>query len=883
MLCQLGAQVDSLPALDTIPQDSLLVLDSLARSQDSLLEAIPVTYRLSTDSLDAPVEYNARDSMIYDIADEKIYLYGDAMVAYTTITLKASKIIFDWNTSIVTAEGMPDSTGRMAGFPQFSDGSQEFKAEQMRYNFKTRKGIVYEVTTQQNDVIVHGTRSKFISIEPQDTIEERRDIIYSQDAIFTTCTHPEPHFGIRSQKQKVIPNKLVIIGPSNLEIMGVPTPVWLPFGFFPISSGRQTGLLFPRDYQYSPQWGFGLEGVGWFFPLGDHFNLSLTSNLYVKGTWGVNASSQYRKRYKYSGSFDLGYDVRRTEADDGTIDRPKSYRFTWSHRQDPAAHPVNNFSGSINIQTNNYQSRVFNDAERVLQNQLNSNIAFNRNWKDKPISLSVGLTHNQNSSTRQVTVNFPNINFQTQTLYPLKRKNPVGKEKWYETITFRYQGEARNRFQASDTTLFSQKTLDEAEFGIRHRMNSGTSFKLWYFNLNPGVDYQEVWYLKSYQQEFTPGLEIDSVFNNGIYELDTVSYGTVSDTLLPGFVSYRQFNASLSLNTQLFGMLRLGKTQVRHVIKPSISMNFVPDYTDPSLGYFQNIQDASDPNELNQYSIFTGSIYGGPPQSGQQWALNYSLNNIFEAKVFSKKLEDYKKVKLFDNIIVSGNYNFAADSLKWSPVSMTGTTRFLKGITTLSLRATFDPYDIEMVGNSLRRVDRFYRDTKGKFLRFDNATASFNTGITVGKLRALLFGEEEKVVESEEEARSQNQEIEETDFLSLFENFRVNHNMSLRLIGQADGSDTLIVATHAINCSGSIELTDNWNINVGNFGYDFVRKGITYPSVGFSRDLHCWEMGLNWQPTRGTYSFFIRVKPGTLDFISIPYQRSNGDPINAFQ
>ncbi|MCB0551360.1 MAG: LPS-assembly protein LptD, partial [Phaeodactylibacter sp.] len=205
-----------------------------------------------------------------------------------------------------TAEGMPDSLGRPSGKPEFSDGAQSFVADSMRYNFQTRKGVVYDVTTKQNDVVVHGARSKFVSSPAQDSTQKANDVIFSSDALFTTCTHDNPHFGIHSRKQKVVPNKLVVVGPSNLEIMGVPTPLWLPFGFFPISSGRRTGLLFPRDYQYSPQWGFGLEGIGWFFPLGDHFNLSLTTNLYIKGTWGVNASSQYRKRYKYNGSFDLG-------------------------------------------------------------------------------------------------------------------------------------------------------------------------------------------------------------------------------------------------------------------------------------------------------------------------------------------------------------------------------------------------------------------------------------------------------------------------------------------------------------------------------------------------------------------------------------------------
>ncbi|MCB0563837.1 MAG: LPS-assembly protein LptD [Phaeodactylibacter sp.] len=887
-MLNLTAQDGNIPMRDTLPPVQLdsMQVDTFAAGGDSLLAPVRQV-AFSKDSLDAPVAYNATDSMIYDISGQKIHLYGNASVTYTTITLEAAHIVFDWATNIVTAEGMPDSLGRPSGLPEFSDGEQSFVADSMRYNFLTSKGVVYDVTTTQNDVVVHSARSKFVSNTVQDSTQQRNDVIFSSDAIFTTCTHDNPHFGVHSRKQKIVPNKLVVVGPSNLEIMGVPTPLWLPFGFFPISSGRRTGLLFPRDYQYSPQWGFGLEGIGWFFPLGDHFNLSLTTNLYIKGTWGVNATSQYRKRYKYNGNFDLGYDVRRQEDDEGNIDRPKSFRFRWSHQQDRSAHPTNTFGGSINIQTNNYQSRVFNDASRVLQNQLNSNLAFSKNWRDKPINLNASLSHSQNSATRNVTVNFPNVKFQTQALYPFKRKERSGKEKWFETITLRYQGDARNRFEATDTTLFSQKTLREAQFGVQHSVNSGTSFKLFrYLNLNPSVSYDEVWYLKSLRKDFIPGLEIDTTFNNGLETYDTLSYGMVNDTLIPGFKSFREFNASISLNTQIFGTVQFKKgwlRGIRHVMKPSVSFGFMPDYTDPSLGYYRTVESETDPNEFSEYSIFQGAIFGGPSSGGRQMAMSYSINNIFEAKYFSKKDSSDKKLKLFDNIIVSGNYNFAADSLNFSPVNISGTTRLAKGLTTVGLRAQFDPYVVEKINGRTVRLNEFAWNRDGKLLRFVNAQARFNTNITVGKIRALFMGEEEEVVEDPlEEEEKKLRKPEETDFLSLFENFRIGHNLVFDWEGLPDGRDTFKVATHSINCQGSIQMTDNWNINIGNFGYDFVRKGITYPSVGFSRNLHCWEMGMNWQPTRGTYSFYIQVRPGTLDFLKIPYNRNNIDARSGF-
>ena len=619
-----SAQDNPLSAEDSLSTQPVLPLDSL--SQDStaqLADSLTATQTISfsNDSLEAPVNYSAVDSMIYDIKGQKIHLFGNAQVAYKTIQLDADHIIFDWESNIVTAGGLPDSTGNLAGFPVFKDGDQEFTAKRMRYNFQSRKGVIYEVTTQQNDVVVLGAKSKFVSGEQieGDTTTEVNDFVYSQDALFTTCTHAEPHYGIRSRKQKVIPNKLVVVGPSNLELMGVPTPLWLPFGFFPITQGRRTGLIFPRDYEYSQQWGFGLRELGWFFPLGEHFNLTLTTNLYLKGTWGVNARSNYRKRYKYNGSFNLGYDSRRSELTDGTVARTNSFAFQWQHRQDRAAHPTNTFGGSINIQTNNYQSNVFND-ERVLNNQLRSNLTFSKVWQDRPFNLNVAFSHSQNTSTNNISITFPSVQFRTQALYPFKRKEAGGgKEKWYERITFRYNGDARNRFDATDSTLFTQQTLDDAQFGVRHDVTGGTSFKLLkYLNLNPSVSYQEVWYLRTLERLYTPGLEVDTLDNNGLISYDTLRFGTIEDVNRFGFQSWRQYSVGVGLNTQLFGTMQFRKGFIRglrHVVKPSVSLSFAPNYRDPALGYIQTVQSETDPDEEEEYSIFRDGVFGGPPNS----------------------------------------------------------------------------------------------------------------------------------------------------------------------------------------------------------------------------------------------------------------------------
>lgn len=893
-------QGQTTPTRDTIPlRTSRVAPDSLSLSrQDSLFFGI--TY--SKDSLDAQVDYGAADSMRLDVKNRKVYLWGEAYANYTTIELKADYIVLDWETSIVTASGWPDSTGRMAGLPEFADGEQKFTADSMRYNFQARKGIVYDVETQQNDVRVVGARSKFISGVQTQGDTTRNDVVYSEDALFTTCTAEHPHFGIHSNKQKVIPNKLVIVGPSNLEIMGIPTPLWLPFGFFPIKSGRSTGLLFPSDYEYSPTWGFGLRDIGWFFPLGEHINLSVTGNIYIKGRWGVTAASQYRKRYKYNGNFRLGYEKILNENSQGTLDVNNSFIFSWSHRQDRTAHPTNTLGGQINIQTNNYQSRVFNDANNVLQNQLNSNFTFSKNWQNKPISFTAAFSHSQNTATRNVNITLPNLQFLTQTLYPLKRKIRTGPEQWYETITLRYTADARATFTATDTTLFTTETLDNGQYGMRQTATSGTSFKLFkYFNLNPNVNYGETWYFNTLRRDFDPTLdfEVDTIFNadRTDFELDTTinSYGSIIDRRQFGLEAFREFSASVSLNTQLFGTMQFRGDGwlkgLRHVAKMSTSINYSPDYSNDAA-YIRFVQaDARFPDSLQQYSIFDRGIYGTPRQGGQQFSLGYSINNIFEAKVRKDTAE--QKIKLFDNLVVNGNYNFSADSLNWSPVSINGTARFFKGITTFSTLIRFDPYALEQSSfGTFQKVNRFQWRETGKLLRFTDANMRFNTRLTISKIREIFQGKEEEFIEDinpegqngPPQQRPNPTTVFEEDFLSLFENFSINHNLVFGWnTDTRTGNIAYDLSVNSINLQGNIQLTKNWRINIGNFGYDFVRQDFTYPSLGFSRDLHCWEMGLNVQPTRGTYSFYISVKPGTLGFLKLPYQRNNADTLNAFR
>ncbi len=880
-------------AQDPYPKlpDSLSVADTLpVVFPDSFQFSAPRTIRFSNDSLDAPVEYNAVDSMVLDNIAKKIYLYGQASVKYTDINLKAAFIELDWANNLVTAEVREDTvTGQMIGVPEFQDGDQTFTAKRMRYNFKTRKGMVYDVRTKQTDLFVHGSRMKFIQGEKKDT-SKPENTLFGQKLLFTTCEADHPHFGVRSTKQKIIPDKLAIVGPSQIEIMGVPTPIWLPFGFFPLKKGRSTGLLFPKDYEYSESWGFGLRDIGWYFPVGDHLNLALRSNIYFRGTYGVALQADYRKRYQFSSALNLRFDSQVQEnLETGKFGRTKSFGIQFNLNQEAAAHPNAKIGGNINIQGNRNNQRVFNDAYNVLNSQLYSNLNFSKNWPGKPYSLSASFNHSQNLNNRKVTINFPNVQFQTQTLYPFKKK--VTQDKWYESIALRYAGEARNSFVTNDTSIFTQKMWNDAVAGARHNIDANTSFKLLkYINVNPNVSFNEIWQLKSISKSFDSRnvIKADTVADpfdpaKALIRYDT-TFGTVRTDTLSGFASFRQFSAGVSLNTRIFFTLKTGKLTplraIRWEMRPNLSFNYSPNYLNPALNYFDSVQQDSRYPLIKQiYSRFDNiAVYGTPTPSGRQMAIGYSLNNIFQAKAYSKRDSMEKKIKLIDNLVIGGSYNYAADSLKWSQLSMSTTARFFKGMTTMGFFMSLDPYLENAQG---LRYNRTVWEQGRIIPRMETARFSFVTDLTVQKIREMFQGKKEELVTDVRNNQPKKRDEQEQDFLSLFENFSISHNLDFSW--EARGNETIFrMGTNSINAQGNVELTKNWGVSVGNIGYDFVSKGLTYPAIGFTRDLHCWQLSFAWQPQRGTYVLNIQVKPGTLDFIKIPYQKNNYDSRSGF-
>ncbi len=887
-----GAQVDSIPP-------------------EAVFSGSTEPYTISQDSLDAPVTYSSRDSMEVDMVHQQIHLYGQAEVNYEQIKLQANHIVLDYGTNVVRAEPWPDSSGTLAGDPQFSDGGQDFSSKGITYNFKSRKGIITETVTTQEDVFIHSAKSKFVSGGIQTNDSTRSDVIYTEGAIFTTCSLDHPHFGIRTQRAKVVPNKLAIIGPSNLEIMGVPTPFWLPFGFFPLKSGRSTGLLFPSDYQYSQQWGFGFQGVGWFFPIGEHVNLQVTSDIYLNGTFTVNTATSYRRRYKYSGNLDLSYRnlIQKTSIEAGYQDQAeRGISIGWTHRQDPRAHPTFTFGGRINFQTNKLDQRFLNTYESASQNVINSSMNITKTFPKLKSTLTAGLNHSQNNQTGAMSVSFPDARFQTQTIYPL-RSLPGSARAWYKKLSFRYGNQLKTEFTGRDTSFFTQQTFDDARYGFKHDITTALSLNvLKYFNVSPNASYGEVYYGKT-QEYFLDTSSIkteDIIDENGNLITDTISYASIQSQLNPGLASFRTYSAGVSVSTQLFGKVLLGRRGLfglkglRHVMKPSVNVGYSPDYQNASdfisgTPYFirENMIDPlrGDPDRF--VTPFGGQIFGAPSPSASRLGISYSISNLFEAKVYSRKDSTDNIIKLFQNIGVSGNYDLTADSLNWSTINVNATTRFFKGLTQVSLRANFDPYVTRYnpATNSVKRINVTTLSNRGAPVQLNQFNATISTNLTVAKIREIFQGQEEEFVTDVAEERRQRREeentlFEETDILSLFEKFSIRHTLNYTVNREASrdpenptARDTLRFNANAnsIELRGALQLTENWSVNIGQIGYDFTSKRITYPYLSFARDLHCWEMRFSWAPQRNTYQFSIAVKPGVFDFLEVPVNQNRYD------
>jgi hypothetical protein len=866
---------------DSFATDSLRIaadsmgLDSLARTDtDTLLSRDFQVVQLSPDSLDAPVTYEARDSMWYDIAAQKVYLFGGATMQYKDMTIKAGYIEFDFKNKIALAEGVVDSAGRRQEEPEFDMGEQNFIAQKITYNYETKKGKVSYGYTQEGEGYLRSNDSKFIQ---NGTPDGKHNVIYSKNALYTTCDYPEAHFGIRSSKAKIIPNKLIVIGPSYLELGGIPTPLALPFGFFPITQTRKAGIVFPRDFENSPQLGLGFKGIGWYQPLTDKIDLELTGDIYTRGSWGLHANSSYNVKYKYSGSLSLNLSsIRQGLPEDPDFNKRLEFNVRWNHNQLPTANPLHQFSASLNVGTSTYFSNTTTDLNLRNQNNFNSSIRYTRIFPSLPFQFNAGFEHNQNRANRSISVSFPRMDFALTQIYPFKRKNPVGKKRWYEEIGFRYSANFLNRIDTQDSLLFSDKFVSEvvnkSQYGIRHSPEVSMNFNLFkYLKLSPRVQYNERWYFYRNKQEFDPTAIItDTTEVNGLQRIDTTQFGKINTVRDYGFYALRELSAGANLSTTLFGLANLNwgpLKAVRHTMSPSIGFNWSPDYKQPAWNVYDSVAfDLRYQDSLQAYNQFQNMIFGAP-SGGAAALINFGISNSFEAKVRDKRdstsTDGYRKVPLLNSLSLGGNYNFLADSLKLSPISVNGSTALFKKIN-VSFNMTFDPYK-RVEG---KRIDDFLIKSDKKLARLDYVGINIGTSFSGDELSNIFKKQKTPA------PKPGNPNQAPMGF-KLIETMNVAYNLSLRNTYQ-NNTDTLI-AIQTLRIGSKMRISTNWSLNYS-FSYDFQNKRIAQPSLELERILHCWRLTFGWQPEQQTWNFSLFANSSTLDFLKFPARKNIFDP-----
>jgi hypothetical protein len=872
-ICNALAQNDTTKFI--IAQDTFLPNISANLSLDSsiLNKAKPI--KISKDAITNVINYGAVDSNFTDISNKEIHLYGKAYINYEKVKIKADYIIVNFGNNTIKAFDKRDSTYISKERPSFEDGDTKAGFQEIAYNFKTKKAFVRQLNTQESEFFIIGEKSKFLGKTDSTNTEDK---FFQQGAIITTCNHIPPHFGIRTRKMKMIPNKIAVLGPAQIEIAGVPTPLILPFGFFPLIKGRSSGLIFPSDYQTDPNLGFGLRGIGYYFPVSDYMDVTLQGDIWTRGSFRVQAITNYKKLYKYSGSVDINIAKNVIEDNTGKPNSQKSFGLTLTHTQDSKAHPYRTIGGSINIQSNKNSQRTNFDYASRLNNKLFSNFNYTYRWPESPFSFRAALSHNQDNVTRVVNITLPDASLNMNTIQPFKLKNSTGDPLWYENISLNYRAGFRSYVKATDTTLFSNAILSKIETGFNHSTSLSTNARaLKYFSISPSLNYEETYFLKTLNKELQTLVKTDSVqeFNNEGQPVTVArftKYGVVKDSLLRDFNVLRKLNVGININTAIFGTKRFNKgfiRGIRHTMKPSVSFNYSPQ-TELKFRKYVNT-DINDPGKIQYYNPFQTGAF---PQSlnEEQLTMSYNISNIFELKYRTKKDTADRKINLFNNIYVGGNYNFAADSFNWSDVSVSGNADIIKGISSMQFSASFTPYQIDYTRN--RKLKTFLKDrAKDKqLLELVSFNAGLNTNISLRLIKELL-SKKDKDGKSSSNKDVKKESGGSLSFESLFERLNLNHNFTLSTYKTKSGHDSLAVGAHGIYINGSIPLSKMWDLNIGSISYDLKAKQLVYPSFGISRDLHCWTMRFSWYPSSGVYSFFIGVKSGALNFLKYDYNQ----------
>jgi lipopolysaccharide assembly outer membrane protein LptD (OstA) len=786
--------------------------DDTIKPKDTSLVNRPDT-SVSNSAITTEIRYSARDSIPMDMKNNILTLYGEAEITYGDVNLKAAKIKIDWKNNLLYAEGMYDSLNNYIDPPVYTDKGVPYKAKKIIYNFKSRKGKLFDLITQEGESYIHGSVLK----------KDSNDVIYVNKAKYTTCSDTHPHFYISAGKIEILKNQ-IISGPAYMVIQGVPVPFAIPFGFFPNKNGRASGIILPA-YGESQDRGFFLRGFGYYFGLSDYFDLMLKGDAYSNGSWLANVTSTYSKRYKFRGNLNINY-ARNKYGDPETpeFSLSKDFSVNWVHTQDPKARPSSTFSANINAGTQNSYRNNSTNAEEILNNTLQSSISYSKGFVGTPFSLSAGLRHTQNLSQGNLSLSVPDFSFNMARIYPFKGNKAVKKKKWYSDIGIQYNMNFRNKIDTYDSLLFEPETWDMWKNGFSHSIPLSTSFTFFkYLNFSPQFSYTGYTYAQKTIQT---------------WEGDTLIKTDVS-----GFNQISQYNVSGRFGTKVYGLFnvnRLGLIAIRQLITPSVTFSYQPDFSDLKYGYYSTVQ-VDTAGNTRKYSYYEGYIMGYPG-TGKQGNMSFDLQNNIEAKVRDKKDTTgtgTRKVKLLENFGIGSSYNFLADSMNLAPFQFNGYTTLLRNKLNFHFSGNLDPY---MINEMEQRVNKFTYEYAGKLARLTNFNFTLSTNFNSPK----------------EKKKGNEQELEYVPF-SLPWNMSIGYTFAYNKPGHT--STTL----QSVELSGYLNLTSKWRVNFRT-GYDFNNDAVSFTSLDIHRDLHCWEMSFSWIPIgyRQSYSFKINVKSSVL-------------------
>lgn len=828
--------------------------DSIAAVQDSLKKT------KKKSALEGPVLYEAKDSMVYYMGTNNAYLYGDANVKYLKIDLTSENITMNMDSSVVHATYGVDSLGAKFGTPVFKDGGDEYQMEKMSYNFDTKKGFIHNVYTAQQEGFIRAEESK----------KGLGDEMFMRHGRYTTCDEEHPHFYIALSRAKVHTGKSVFFGPAWLVVEDVPIPFAIPFGFFPFTSTYSSGFIMPTYGDESTR-GFYLRDGGYYFAINDNMDLKLTGEIFTKGSWGVGAQTTYKKRYKYNGNFYFNYQVTKAgEKNMPDYSETKNFKVQWSHRTDSKASPNSSFSASVNFATQSYErnnlTSLYNPTS-YSQSTRTSSVSYSHNFQKIGLSLSSSFNISQNMRDSTLALTMPSLSLSLQRFYPFKRKKAAGKERWYEKIAMNYTGTLSNSITTKEDQLMKSNIIKDWRNGMKHSIPVSASFNiLKYINVTPSLNYTERWYTNKVTQSW-----------------DEASQKVVRDTIY-GFNRVFDYNLSLSANTKLYGMYVpnpkvFGKklSVVRHVLTPSVSYSFAPDFGDGKWGYWKTYMKTDEEGNVTavDYSPYASSLYG-VPSKGKTGAVSLDISNNVEAKVYSAKTDSLKKVSIIDELGASISYNLASKYQPWSNLSTR--IRLKWGKTTFNMNAVFNTYAYEFDKNGNVIVGNRTEWSYGRFGRFQgmskNLSYTFNNQSLkkIGKSIAKIFGrgqtdEEETAANANEEeefeddletnedkahttkqkGENQKEDIDKDGYMRLQMpwSFSISYGITMAEDRRAKINVKTMrypyAFTQNLNFSGNIKLASNWNTNFSS-GWDFTNHAISMTMVNISRDMHCFNI-----------------------------------------